>query len=135
MKVVKSLQPPKNAVESSSGYTWLDDDGLIIAVASSHQLHTLEHALENHKINMELAAGKPRPFLIDMSLTKSMSKDARAFYAGSEPTKAITAVAILTQSNLGKTVANFFLKLTKQTLPTQMFTDYHEAKIWLSKFK
>ena len=129
------LVPPPHAVVTLSGYTWLDEDGVIIAVGLSHQLHTLEHAIENTKINAMLAGDLRRPFLIDMNKVKSMSKGAREYYAGPEPQKNITAVAILINSSVGKAVANFFLLLTKPSVPTRMFTDYKEAKEWLLNYK
>ena len=126
---------PPQALETSSGFTWLDQDGIIIAVGSSHQIHTLDHAKENTKTNAVLAGGLRRPFLIDMNKVKSMSKEAREYYAGPEPKKSITAVAILTKSSVGKAVANFFLLLTQPTIPTRMFTDFKDAKEWLLKYK
>lgn len=125
------LNPPNNFITSSSGKTWLNDDGIIIAVADEQEYHTLEQAKENTAITLTVANGKRRPFLIDMSKVKSMSRDARVYYAGTEPVKAITAVAILTNSNVGKMVANFFIGLTHQHLPTKMFTDINEAINWL----
>jgi hypothetical protein len=127
--------PPPHAIRSASGFTWLDDDGILVAVSTPQNLHTLENAEENHRINVLLAAGKRRPFLIDMSHVKTMSRDARAFYAGTEPKDAITAVALLTQSAVSKVVANFFLRLTPPALPTRMFTDFAEAKNWLMQFR
>ncbi len=82
-----------------------------------------------------LAAGKPRPFLIDISKVKTMSREAREFYSRSELKEAINAVAILTNSSVGKYVANFFLMLTTQAVPTKMFNDSEEAMEWLVQFK
>lgn len=126
-----SLVPPKNATNSSTGLTWLDKSGIIIAVANEHELHTLKDAQENHAITMALSHGIRRPFLIDMTKVKSMSREARAFYAGPEPSKALNAVAIVTHSNIGKLVANFFLGLTKPQLPTRLFTNTDSAIKWL----
>ncbi len=131
MKTLDSIVPPPHALHSSSGLTWLDEDGIIMAVGAPQELHTLEHAMENHEINMKLAGGIKRPFLIDMTRVKSMSNEARKFYAGPEPQKILTAVALLTQSNFGKLVANFFIGLAKPALPTRMFTDLQEARSWL----
>lgn len=130
-----TLSPPDDAVKSSSGITWLSEDGIIIAVASKQALHTLNDAIENNKINILLSQGKRRPFLIDISEVQSMTREARAFYSGPEPKKGITAVALLTKSVMGKVVANFFLKLTVQSVPTKMFTNFEEAKEWLLQYK
>lgn len=130
-----SYEIPHHAVSSASGLTWLDDSGIIIAVGRNHAIHTLEHALENQRVNEILANGVRRPFLIDMTDVKSMSHEARAFYAGPEPPKVITAVAILTNSNIGKVVANLFMTLTHPVLPTKMFTSFELAKEWLMQYK
>ena len=129
------LTPPSHAVVTSSGFTWLDEDGIIVAIGSSQQLHTLEQAMENTKINAELAGEFRRPFLIDMNKVKSMSREARAYYAGPEPQKSITAVGLVTSSSVGKAVANFFLLLAKPAVPTRIFTDFTEAKLWLLQHK
>lgn len=129
------LNPPQNCIVTSSGKTWLNDEGIIIAIAATQEYHTLAAAKENTAINLKIAGGIRRPFLIDMSNVKSMSREARVYYAGNEPLKAITAVAILTNSNVGKMVANFFIGLTQQLMPTKMFTDVNEAIKWLSAFK
>ncbi len=129
------LTPPPNASLSRSGYTWLNEDGIIIALATAHEVHSLEDAIENTRINEALAAGIRRPFLIDLTKVKTMSREARAFYAGPEPQKSITAVALLTGSNIGKMVANFFIGLAKPTLPTRMFTNIEEAYNWAKQHK
>lgn len=129
------LTPPPHAEITSSGHIWIDEDGIIIAVGSNHQLHTLEHAIENTRVNAQLAAGIRRPFMIDMNKVKSMSREAREYYAGPEPEKIMTAMAILTTSAVGKVVANFFLMLTKPPIPTRMFTNFDEARAWLLQHK
>ena len=133
--VSTELMIPSHALETSSGFTWLDEDGIIIAVGSSQPIHTLDNAIENTRLNASLAGAKRRPFLIDMNKVKSMSKPAREYYAGPNPQKTISAVAIVTSSLVGKTVANFYLLLAKPSLPTRVFTDFTEARAWLMKFR
>jgi hypothetical protein len=132
---MKEITPPQNAVRSATGFTWLNDDGIVMAVAFPQETHSLQDAIENHTIIADIINGVRRPFLIDMSRVKSMSREARAFYAGEVPPKALTAVAIVTNSNIGKIVANFFIGLTKPSLPTRMFTDYETAIGWLEQYK
>lgn len=133
---MKEITPPSHAVKSATGLTWLDEErNVIIAIASSHELHSLEQAIENHKIIGEIANGVRRPFMIDMSKVRSMSREAREFYAGPVPAKSLLATAIVTNSNIGKIVANFFLGLTKPSMPTRMFTDYESALAWLKQYQ
>lgn len=128
------LTPPANAIRSSTGHTWIDEHGIIIAVADAQDIHTLEHAKESVAAIAALTQGVRRPFLIDMTNVKSMSREARAYHAGPEPAKVINAVAILTGSNIGKMIANFFISLTNPVLPTRMFTGVEDAKQWLLKY-
>jgi hypothetical protein len=132
---MKHLSPPLNAIRSSTGLTWIDENGIVVAVANAHDVHTLNDAQENVRVITQLVEDTPKPLLIDMSKVKSMSRDARMFYAGPEPPKVITAVAMVTNSNIGKLVANFFISLTTQSLPTKMFTEFDAAKQWLMQFK
>jgi len=131
----KIPEPPANARVSTSGLTWLSDDGIIIAIANPQPLHTLENAIENTRINQELAGDVKRPFIIDLTKVTAMSREARAYYAGPEPRKSLTAVALITESNIGRLVANFFIGLTKPVLPTKLFNSYNEALEWVLKYK
>lgn len=133
--ITSEILIPSHALETSSGFTWLGENGIIMAIASNHQLHTLEHAIENTKMIAAIAGNVRRPFLIDMTKVKSMSKEAREYYAGPEPQKSITAVAIVTKSSVGKAVANFFLLLTKPAIPTRLFTQIDEAVEWLLPYR
>ena len=132
---MKEITPPSHAIKSATGYTWLDDKGIVFAIAEPHDVHSLEHAVENHRIIAEIAGGVRRPFVINMTHVKSMSREARAFYAGPVPAENITACAIITDSNIGKIVANFFIGLTKPSVPTRMFTEYEPALEWLEQYK
>ena len=132
---IEKYMPPAHALRSATGLTWLDDSGIIIAVANPHDIHTLKDAEENQRIISLLAGDIKRPFLIDISNVKSMSREARAFYAGPEPPKTITAVAIVTNSNIGNLVGNFFISLTSPRVPTRMFSDPIQAQNWLQQFK
>ncbi len=54
-----------------------------------------------------LCQGKLHPILIDMRSTKSLTREARAFYAGSEIT-AVNAIALLVDSAVSQVIANFY---------------------------
>lgn len=128
-------EPPANARISASGATWLSEEGVVIAVAYPQPLHTLDDAIENSRINEELAGDIKRPFIIDLTKVTAMSREARAYYARPETKKFLTAVAIITESNLGRLVANFFIGLAKPALPTKMFNNYNEALEWVLQYK
>lgn len=97
-------------------------------------MHTLDNARESIAATAKLAGDKHYPVLVDMSNVRAMSREARAYYAGPEPPKYNNAVAMVTQSNFGRIVANFFMSLTTQRIPTRMFNNVEDAEKWLMQF-
>ena len=130
----KKLIPPPNAIHSVAGYTWMDESGIIIAVATPQELHTLEHAQASIAAMAQLAGDRRYPMLVDMSNVRAMSREARTYYAGPEPPKYNSALAMVTSSNFGRMVANFFMSLTTQKVPTRMFGNVADAEEWLMQY-
>lgn len=128
------LTPPEYAVEAPSGPIWLTDDGILITI-NNFVTHTHENAVENLRITRELAAGNPRPLLVDISKVRSMSKQAREEYTRTENKEFCTAVALLTTSAVGSMIGNIFMALNKHVVPVKMFTDAHKAREWLLDHK
>lgn len=128
------LTPPKDAAMAPSGPTWLDEDGIMITI-NTITTHTRQEAVDNMVVTKEVAAGKPRPLLVDLTKVKSMSKEAREEYTKSESQQIVTAVALLTTSNVGKMVGNLFIGFNKHVIPVKLFTDAHKAKEWLMEYR
>ncbi|MDI3239982.1 STAS/SEC14 domain-containing protein [Arthrobacter sp. AL08] len=76
----------------------------------------------------ELCRGLPRPLLIDMATTNSVSRPARAVF--SRPCDA-SAIALLGSSPVDRVLANFFLGVHAAPVPTKFFTSQDEAVNWL----
>lgn len=129
------LVPPADARPTASGSVWVNQDGIIIAVGITHDIHTLEHARENIKVIGELSNGKRLPLLVDMTLVKAMSRDAREYYGGPEPEKYVCAAAYITNSTVGMIVANFTMNLVAHRVPTRLFKDSGSALKWLMKYR
>jgi hypothetical protein len=62
---------------------------------------------------------------------RSQSRAARDYFAGPEAEKATLAVALLIGSPVSRVLANFFLRLRPQRIPTALFTDEAAAIAWL----
>ena len=80
-----------------------------------------------------LCQGKLHPILIDMRSAKSITREARAFYVGPEII-ATNAIALLVASAVSQIIANFFMRINKPTIPTNMFTSEAAAIEWLKEF-
>lgn len=95
----------------------------------------LDDAIANVAAVAQLAAGKPRPLLLDMRAhAASASRECRDYYAGSEAQRVNLAAAMLVRSNVSRVLGNFFLGLNKTRFPFRMFTDVDEAVAWLRSF-
>lgn len=129
--VQAAVKPPIGAIESSSAYFWLDEDGVVTILNKPKDIHGLEDATENIRMTQEIAAGTPRALLIDVTKIRSMTRDARETYKAEGSTDRILAVALVTTSVTGRIMANFFLGFNKPKAPTRLFNDYHTAHNWL----
>ena len=69
-----------------------------------------------------------------MRLIKSISRDARMYYANERTASIQRATALLVDSPLTRVIANFFMGLNRPLSPSRMFTDQTQAIRWLQTF-
>ena len=112
----------------------LDADGIIRSIVAPGTEETLADAQENIRACAVLGRGQRRPVLVDMRRTKAQEREARMYYSGSETAQVVSAIALLSGSRVSTLIANFFITVTKNTVPTKIFTDEAEAVAWLKGF-
>jgi hypothetical protein len=95
---------------------------------------TLADAVEHTNTIRIVAAGHRPPLLVDMRGMKSQSRDARQHYGSPEVVDITCAVALLVESRVTMLIANFFITVTKVSVPTKIFTDEAAALAWLNGF-
>lgn len=97
---------------------------------------TEETLADAQEVVQALTRSRPgcHPILVDIRKMKSQSRDSRHYYASPEVAKAASAVALLVGSRTSMLLANFFMTVTKTSMPTQMFTDEASALTWLKGF-
>ena len=83
----------------------------------------------------EVTEKKDYPILINMKNTKKISKEARDFLASEKGAERVIAAALIIDSMLTATLANFFLKVNKPVVATRLFTNEEEAVKWLKTAK
>lgn len=127
------MTPPPDAVISPSGPIWLNEDGIIITITTA-TYQTLDDAKVNMEYSRKMTAGVPRPMLVDMSKVRSINKEAREEYVKKIDEPFITAVALLTNSNISRMVGNFFIGLNNMQIPAKLFTDPEKAREWLLQY-
>lgn len=112
----------------------LGGDGIVYVTAKPGVEMDLADAEETiQKVGL-ICNGVVRPVLVDMSDLKSISREARSYFAGPDTAKVEAATALLTRSPLNKVMGNFFLRLHKPLIPTRLFSSEVEAVEWLRTF-
>jgi hypothetical protein len=65
---------------------------------------------------------------------KSITREARAYYAGPDTAKVSTACALVVKSPMAKAVGNFFMGLNQSMVPTRLFNSEAQALEWLQQY-
>ena len=94
------------------------------------ELADAEASVEASVTVLQEAGGSKRPILVDMRHLKSMSRQSRVYYAGPDPPKHYTAVALIIASPLTRAIGNFFMGLNKPRIPIRLFTSEVDAAAW-----
>ena len=122
-------------ITTRTGKQWLGDDGIVRQVVFPGAEQTLADAVEHIRAIAALMPGGRRgPLLVDLRGTAAASREARAYFAGPETAKVVSAVALLVGSPISSVIGNFFLRLNQPRYPTRLFTDEAEALPWLKGF-
>ena len=125
----------RGVIDTRTERLWLHPDGYVIAEVKPGLVADLDDAIVNVEAVATLAAGKPRPLLLDMRAhASSATRECREYYAGSEAQRVNLAAAMLVRSNVSRVIGNFFLGLNKTRFPFRLFADVDEAIAWLRSF-
>jgi len=126
---------PARETTTRTARHWLGDDGILRTVHLNDEEHTLADAEENVRAVASLVSGGRAPLLVDTrQRRRSISREARMYYAGPESAQATLAMAILVSSPVSRAVANFFISIARPRFPTRLFTGEAEAVAWLRSF-
>lgn len=127
-----TVQLPENAVEVSSAYMWRNTNGIFVAIYKPQAVHDRDTALEciAHTVALNDDV-MPELLLIDLTDIRSMSRDAREEYKTSSADENVKAIALVTESVVGRMIANFFLSFNKAKAPIKLFNNYNAAEKWL----
>src|SRR5437879_4825650 len=101
------MEPPKNTeiIESPASTSWFDENGILCSITKKTEPQTLEQtktAVEDFKKRLN---GKKVCLLIDSTHSSESSKEVRDYVAMEFP-KFVTAMAVISSSELGKMLAN-----------------------------
>jgi hypothetical protein len=112
---------------------WMDDEGFLCARYADGLHLTLETATSIVESRIFFAKGNSYPVLVDMRGIKSTTKKAREYMATMGSTLVI-AGALITGSPWNRTLGNLFLTIDKPQVPTRLFTNELNARLWLKQY-
>jgi hypothetical protein len=119
--------------EWPASVTWTDESGIFYVVYKKGPQRSLQEIMDTMGKFRESLDGKLVCVLADVTNSSQPSREVREFAAMELP-RFIRAIAMVSDSALGKMLANLFLTLKAQPYPTRMFRTETEAKEWLKKF-
>ncbi len=111
---------------------WRDDDGVVNQVYDKGCVVSGEDALDALKMFQELGGGAPIRLLADIRGLKSASRESREAGDTPEYVAAMGRVAVVVGSPASRVIGNFFMRFSKPSYPTRLFTDEEAARQWLS---
>jgi len=129
------MRPPENVTvyDWPTSVFWFDEDGILCSVSKKNSPQTLEETIKTIEEFKKLIGDKKICMLAEASNSGESIKEVRDYVAMEFP-KFIKAIAIISQSALGKMLANLFFNIKSQPYPIKMFNDEKEAKEWLKQY-
>ncbi|ABG58943.1 STAS/SEC14 domain-containing protein [Cytophaga hutchinsonii] len=109
------------------------EEGILYGIYLAPVL-TLEVAQEVVKQRLLFAAGVTYPVLADIRNIKSVTSQARAFFAKPESNTFISAGALIVNNIFLETIGNIFIYLNKPSIPSRLFRNEQDAVKWLKTF-
>ncbi|MEX0720320.1 MAG: STAS/SEC14 domain-containing protein [Balneolaceae bacterium] len=131
------LTPPPDSeiIEWPTSRMWFQD-GIVYAISKKgdRSLEETKEMLETFKELVRKELGDEKVcLLIDVTNSPETPRDIRD-YAAEEFPKIVKAIAMISESALGKMVANLFFTIKTQPYPTRFFNSEKEAKKWLQQY-
>jgi hypothetical protein len=124
---------PQRSIETSSGILTLEDSGFVRIKNKRGVEQTLSEAKKNIEELAALMDGKRYPVLVDLEGT-TLSREVRNYYGSPEVRELMTALALLVTNPVARVIANVFLAMKHEKIPTKLFTSERDALDWLRKF-
>jgi len=119
--------------ETELSTMWFDEEGIFCSVTKKGVEITKPRLGLSFDFIRHQVGDKKICWLGDITQAGFPTKEARDF-AGVETPKFIKALALITNSQLSKMIANVFLTLKKPPYPTKMFTTEENAREWLKQY-
>ena len=118
-------------LEENEWFLFWEEDAIMCYLYKKPEID-LDIAKMSVAIRLRLTQNRPCKLLADLKNLKVISKE---YYASTEGTYLLEAVATIAPSFLARTIVTFFLNFNKPKLPFQIFSNKTKALDWLIKVK
>ena len=126
----QSTMNPNSKFQSDLVKFWFENDVLFASFPENSKI-SLPRAKEIVAQRIEFTQGETYKAVVDITNIKSVSFEARTYWASIEGYSSIDVLAIYSPSALSKVLSNFWLKVNKPFKPTKFFTDKVSALEYL----
>ena len=120
------------AITNAKFRIWLRPDGIVQLVFTSRVATDLADALAAIDAMTELTGGRRSPLLVDMHGFGPPDRSARLELA--RRGDVVSAVALIVDTPLSRTLGTFFLRVNKPPFPVRLFDNEASAVAWLRAF-
>ena len=122
-------------IENRNSKLWIGEHGIIFQDWKPESRIELLDARESLEAIRTLGQGKPVLVSVDIKNVKSVTREARALGAEEEYYRHVKAVALWTNSQIGRVIGNFFIRFNRPPYPSKIFDTAAEAQQWLISLK
>ncbi|MBS4044514.1 MAG: STAS/SEC14 domain-containing protein [Chitinophagaceae bacterium] len=116
--------------EFPSSIIWFDEHGILYSISKKVNQQQIEETKQVIEFIKQHSKNEKICMLIDVTHAGETTREVRE-YAAAELPKITKAIAMISDSIMGKMVANLFFNLKFQPYPVKMFNDEKAAIKWL----
>jgi hypothetical protein len=121
-------------IKTRTSEVWVDDSGVLHGREAPGTETSLEDAKELVAALRKAAGGVRRPLVMNISESKSVTREARAYLAGDEMAKTTVVIALVVGSALARALGSFFLTFNRPKFGVRLFGSEGEALSWAQTF-
>jgi hypothetical protein len=121
---------PADTIKTRTTEVWVDDSGLLRGHEHRGTETTLADATELIAALRKASGGVRRPLVMDISESKSVTREARAYLAGEEMAATALAIGLVVGSPLARALGSFWLTFNRPKFAVRLFSSVEEAEKW-----
>src|ERR1044071_5987417 len=122
--------------ETNNAVIELEPEGILVVRIRDGARQLLPDAEQNLGAALIERGGKRRPLLIDIREALPLDAEVRHYYSGQVLVSGFTALALLVDASpFGTMMGNIYFRVARPGIPTKLFTEGPEARLWLGGYR